>query len=116
MSKKAIVLSLYIIAILLLIILPVNDKDSVLNKTNILSLRADYFCHALLFSPWMSLRPTKTFGTSILHWFMIGIFLAGFSECIQYFLPYRSFNINDVMANIAGTTLGLLSYLFFRKT
>jgi glycopeptide antibiotics resistance protein len=35
--------------------------------------------------------------------FIVGFFL----ECIQYFLPYRTFDLSDIIANVLGIWLGL---------
>lgn len=37
---------------------------------------------------------------------MPGLVVSAFSEGIQHVLPYRTFNVNDVIANVVGIILG----------
>lgn len=95
--------------------LPINSKESVLNNNYILSIRGDYFGHAVLFLPWMWLKPLKSFNPRKGLWLFLGLIFASLSECMQYLLPYRSFNINDMAANGTGILLSGLFYLLFTK-
>ena len=110
----------YTVVIIILSILPINSGDSVLNDRFILSIRLDYMVHFALFIPWMLLiwiftgarfndTPVKAFG-----WVLAGLILAVSSEYLQYFLPYRAFNINDLAANSMGVLLGSV-FFFFKK-
>jgi VanZ family protein len=40
-----------------------------------------------------------------LGWLIIGVLFAFAMEAVQYFLPYRAFNINDLLANGLGVVL-----------
>jgi glycopeptide antibiotics resistance protein len=95
--------AVYVIAILLLSILPLNSGGS-LNSINIVTFRGDYFFHALIFIPWMIFHPVSTL--KIHFWLLIGLLFATSTEAIQYALPYRAFNINDMIANAIGILLG----------
>ena len=104
----------YCIALLLLAILPINGVSSPLNHTFIVKVRLDYLFHSLVFIPWMLLiffaynngnRYIKL--SYIPIWLSYGLLVALFTEGIQYFLPYRSFNINDLLANLIGVILGI---------
>jgi glycopeptide antibiotics resistance protein len=110
----------YTVVIILLSVLPVNGGDSLLNDRFILSIRLDYLVHFALFIPWMLLiwiftgvrfnnTPLKASG-----WIVAGLILAVSSEYLQYFLPYRAFNINDLVANCLGVLLGSV-FFFFKK-
>jgi len=46
---------------------------------------------------------------------VLGIFFAATSEIIQYFLPYRAYNINDLMANSLGVLLSFVVWLVWIK-
>jgi glycopeptide antibiotics resistance protein len=111
---------LYTAILVLLAVLPINGGDSAMNHTFILSVRLDYLLHFAIFVPWMMLvwifsgvrfsqAPMKAFG-----WIMAGFVLASFTEMIQYFLPFRSFNINDLVANLLGVAIGAVFFLFRR--
>lgn len=111
----------YTIFVILLCILPINDSKSSLNNTYILNIRFDYLAHTFLFTPWMFLWTIyskasfrKNIG-KILGVIAIGLIFALSSELIQYYLHYRSFNINDLIANITGIGIGILFYLYYHK-
>jgi VanZ family protein len=43
---------------------------------------------------------------------LLGLFFATSTEAIQYVLPYRAFNINDMIADAFGILLGsILTYI-----
>ncbi len=115
MSKKVLFFLIYTSIIVLLITLPINYKESALNNTYILSIRGDYFGHAVLFLPWMWLKPNKSFNPGKGLWLLTGLVFANLSEFIQYLLPYRSFNINDIVANNTGILLSGILYKLFVK-
>jgi VanZ family protein len=47
-------------------------------------------------------NPYKTLG-----WVIVLLFFAIVTEWVQYILPYRAFNINDLIANCLGVLLGV---------
>lgn len=98
----------YIGIILLLVVLPINGKNDELNKVYLLQIRGDYFFHALMFLPWafFGIKMSK----QTFKWIISGVLFALGSEGIQYFLPYRAFNINDIVSNILGALLGFLVF------
>ena len=110
----------YCLALLLLAILPINGVSSPLNHTFIVKVRLDYLFHSLVFIPWMLLisfaftngNRNKRF-SYILLLLSYGLLTAIITEGIQYFLPYRSFNINDLLANLIGVTIGIILLPFF---
>jgi len=112
MSKKAVLFSVYVIVILLLILLPINSNESALNNTYVLHVRADYLGHVVLFLPWMFLKPIKTVKINSFQWFIIGLIFASFTECIQYVVPYRAFNVNDMLANSMGVIFSAV-FIYF---
>lgn len=106
LSTKTIFI-LYVIAVILLAILPLNSSVS-LNNITILRLRGDYFFHILLFAPWAFFRPV--FNAGWLRWVAAGLFFAAGSEGLQYLLPYRAYNVNDLLANVIGVALSFPVY------
>lgn len=44
---------------------------------------------------------------------LIVIFLAILSECVQLFVPYRSFNFFDMLANLIGIGIGIVVIIPF---
>ncbi|MDD4374236.1 MAG: VanZ family protein [Bacteroidales bacterium] len=93
----------YVALIILLVTLPLNTSDN-LNNITILQLRGDYFLHILLFMPWAFFF--KTFHIKLSYWMLLALFFASATEGLQYLLPYRSYNINDLLANLLGILVG----------
>jgi glycopeptide antibiotics resistance protein len=110
MNKKVFLFSFYAYAIIIILLmaLPLNSA-SALNNITIVRFRGDYFFHALLFIPWAFYRDIVKLKT--LPWLLIGITFAISAEAMQYLLPYRAYNINDVIANVIGIGIGFLLYL-----
>jgi VanZ family protein len=118
MLKKITII--YTVVIFLLAVIPINGANSILNNQYLLDIRLDYIVHFAIFIPWMMLiwlfkglsftsTPLKVFG-----WILAGIALGVSSEFIQYFLPYRAYNINDLLANVMGVVLGGMFFFFKR--
>ena len=119
--------SFYCLIIILLVTLPLDGARE-LNDITIFHFRGDYFFHALLFIPWAIFQfsetmilgndselksysrtdPKRSRGIYLLLWIIIGLLFAVSSELIQFFLPYRAFNINDLFANTIGISLGFI--------
>jgi VanZ family protein len=68
----------------------INDKLSHGLTFLLLSLLADFSCPESKFT-FRKVSPLVAYGVLI--------------ECIQYFLPYRSFSVLDILADIAGIAL-----------
>jgi len=106
---------LYCTSIVLLTTLPINGEFSPLNDTHIVKIRFDYLLHTLIFLPFLplvmfSIYTTLQFKRTIKKiplLIIIGILFAIITEVIQLYLPYRTFNINDLIANSFGIILGL---------
>ena len=107
----------YTIVIILLCVLPINSSDSSLNNTYLISIRLDYLAHFILFIPWMFLLKKysnvsfykNTLKATLL--IIIGLLFAFGLEFIQYYLPYRAFNINDLIANGIGIAIGTIFFI-----
>lgn len=139
---KNLVFLAYISGMILLVTLPLNNAKE-LNNITILQLRGDYFFHILLFLPWAffhnaaakSLRlricywplalsfwsaakPTAksqkpTAKSQQPSWLLLGLFFAAGTEGLQHFLPWRAFNVNDLLANGLGILVGFALVLRF---
>jgi glycopeptide antibiotics resistance protein len=108
-------LLIYLMVMLLVIMLPVNNSDSELNQSWFLGIRMDYWMHVLAFTPWMFLKKTIHRNLTNNTWMLIGFLLAIALEGIQNFLPYRSFNLLDMAANAAGIGFSRMVYAFINK-
>ncbi len=98
--------------IILLVVLPLNSAGE-LNDVNIVSFRGDYFFHAVVFLPWAFFKVPFRFHA--FTWFCLGLLFAAATEGIQFFLSYRAFNINDVIANMAGILIGTFLFLLVSR-
>ena len=103
---------IYTVLIIVLAIIPIGNSD-VLTHTSIISFRADHILHVLVFIPWafFCIRLKK----NLLPWFVWGILYAIGAESIQYLLPYRSFNISDMLSNIIGVVVGFVVFVPLKK-
>ena len=103
----------YVVTIFVLSVMYIGDS-SVLNNTFIISFRADHILHALVFVPWAFF--CVKLNKKLLPWFVWGLFYAICAEGIQYLIPYRSFNISDILANMIGAIVGFIIFVSIRKT
>lgn len=94
---------IYCICVLSLALLPLNSVGE-LNNITVLKFRGDYFFHSLMLIPWMIFLIGIKSRWWI--WLLFGLLFAFLIEIIQYFLPYRAYNVNDLVANIAGVGIG----------
>jgi VanZ family protein len=108
----------YTVILVLLAVLPINSSGNSINHTYVVSIRLDYVLHFAIFIPWMVLlwRLTgngfrKDTGKAVL-WILLALLFAMANEAVQYFLPYRAFNINDLIANGVGVLLGAVVFGF----
>lgn len=105
---------IYLAVVVLLSVLPINSAGSSINHIFIVSLRLDYLLHCVVYIPlvtflWIQKESeffTNT-GKTIL-WVVALLVFAAATEWIQYFLPYRAFNVNDLISNCLGIILGLI--------
>ena len=107
MTNKTLLLT-YTALILLIVILPVNSiTDSPMNDTYIIHIRLDYLGHILLFLPCLFLI-RLAWPMPFFPLILSGLLFATATEGLQYLLPYRTFNSNDLLANLTGVLLGIL--------
>ena len=100
----------YFVLLAALMWAPLNGLGEALNNY-IFGLRLDHLLHALvyLFCPlfltsWLHRSKIPLLAVSVL----IGIA----TESVQYLLPYRGFDVNDLVANFIGVLLGWLAIMF----
>jgi glycopeptide antibiotics resistance protein len=111
LSKRTLtwLIIIYVLTIMALSAAMINTKAA-LNRTYVLSLRLDYLLHALQFVPWIILIRWRWKEKRGVGFFMLafgtGLLLAVISEGVQFVLPYRSFNVFDLVANCTGLVFG----------
>lgn len=98
----------YLFALFFLMWAPLNGVGPVLDNY-ILGIRGDHFMHATVFIP-CALFFIDLSRHRWLVWLMC-IALALLCEGVQYLLPFRKFDVNDLVANTIGVTLGFIVVL-----
>lgn len=111
-------LYLYIVGIFVLAFISFNNATNTkLNSIYVLTLRIDYLIHSGLFLFLMFLISRAysiSFGQRTklaVLWIILALILAIIAEGIQFFITYRAFNINDLLANILGVVLGMVFFI-----
>ena len=108
---------IYTTVMILLCVLPINSSGSTLNNIYLINIRLDYLAHFILFIPWMFLLKKYSkisFNKNIVKTtllIIIGLLFAFGLELVQYYLPYRAFNINDLIANGIGIGMGVIFFI-----
>ncbi len=98
----------YIALVVTMSVMPFGGTSASLNNITVLSFRLDYLLHALVFIPlatvWRKALPQHPW------WLIItgSIFLAIAAEASHYVLPYRSYNVNDLLGNTLGALIGIV--------
>lgn len=110
---------LYFPLLLILMWAPVGGLGVPLDNF-VLGIRLDHLLHASVYVPcplflmdfaFLSRRSTRL-GFAV---WLASALVAVTTESVQYLLPYRGFDINDLVANIFGITLGWLIVRFMKK-
>lgn len=114
---RFILLWLYLLIIFLITIIPLNCFQQ-LGVFSVIDIGNDFFLHVIVFLPWTFFQPIWRTNQAI--WLVAGFLFACGSEGLQYLLPYRAWNINDLLANALGVLLGFIIFtllkLFPQKT
>jgi len=119
---------IYLLILLIGTLVPLGQLNHTLNDNYTLNIRWDYLIHALVYMPMTVLlgfglmrgridNDLQAFG-SVRYWIIIafaGLFIAASLEALQLIIPYRRFNINDMLANGLGVLIGLIIIPVFRR-
>ena len=102
----------YTVSVLVVSVVPLSSPSASLNSITLLSLRLDYLLHALVFIPLIPLW--KLTWPKHRLWLILpaGLLIAAAAEWVQLFLPYRAYNINDLLGNALGVLIGALLVRF----
>lgn len=105
----------YFVCLAILMWAPLNGVGIPLDNY-LLGLRMDHLLHASVFVPcslfWMDLFRGR--GRSWYTW-LAAVATGLLTEGVQYLLPYRGFDVNDLVANFLGVSLGWLLVLAARR-
>lgn len=110
----------YLAVLILLAVLPLNGLNEKASDVHLLAIRGDYWIHSLLMIPLFPItfilagkKGNKTIPLFIV--LFLCLFFAFGLEFVQYFLMYRSYNVNDLVANGFGVVIGMVILLFSQK-
>lgn len=104
---------LYFILLVVLMWAPLNGLELPLDNF-IFGIRLDHLLHASVYIPCaFFLMDYFSHRRPSLWWFM-ALLVALTTETVQYLLPYRGFDINDLVANFLGVTVGWIPLLLYR--
>ena len=108
--------------------MPFNFASTTLSHNYTLEIRWDYLLHALAYAPLSvmlglflkkrSLVQKQQEINKIRFWILVivlSMLITALFELVQLIIPYRNFNINDILANGVGTVLGLMVILIFGR-
>ena len=107
---------LYLLLLLAGALIPLGMGTS-LNNNYALNVRADYLLHALFYIPLPMILLLSRWGSKG-HWLkviLLSSLVVVLFELVQLLVPYRAFNINDMMANGVGVLIGLALFAMLRK-
>jgi glycopeptide antibiotics resistance protein len=105
----------YLMALILISLLPLNSSDRKINHIFLLQVRLDHLLHGVLFLPWAILQ-YRCLQSRLILVLITGLVGAIFLESIQYVTTYRTFNINDLIGNLSGFLFGMaLLYLTYQN-
>lgn len=111
------IFGLYLLTLVTLLLIP-TDNGIKLNAY-FLGIRTDHFIHASLFLPFLPYFRLKTKSfinlALFLKYYTLGVAVAFLFESLQLFVPYRSFDPTDILANVVGVSIGGLSFLWKSK-
>ncbi len=99
---------IYLLILLLGAVLPLNSGSSSLNDHYTLHIRWDYLLHALVYIPLPVLMGLSLKKGSWIRIALLALPVTVLFEALQLVIPYRAFNINDLIANGVGAIMGLI--------
>lgn len=103
----------YFVMLAILMWAPLNGLGVEMDKF-VLGLRIDHLLHASVFIPCsLFLYDLYRKGNRWLVW-LTAVGIGVLTESVQWLLPYRGFDINDMIANFLGVSLGWLIILYLR--
>ncbi len=105
----------YLLILLLGTVIPLNPVSSTLNDNYTLHIRWDYLLHALVYIPLPVLLGLYLKKGSWIRIVMLTLPVTVLLEVLQMVIPYRFFNINDLLANCVGAIIGFMLIPVFRK-
>ena len=104
------VAGLYLLLLLVGALIPLGMGSAALNNNYTFHIRADYLLHALFYIPLPVVLHLSRSGRrgGWLKVILVSVLVVVLFETVQMLVPYRAFNINDLIANGVGALIGLI--------
>jgi len=108
------VAGLYLLLLLTGALIPLGMGSTALNNNYTFHIRADYLLHALFYIPLPVVLLLSRWGrrVGLMQVILFSILVVVLFETVQMLVPYRAFNINDLIANGVGVVIGLVAAVF----
>ncbi|MBC8185619.1 VanZ family protein [candidate division KSB1 bacterium] len=106
---------LFLLAFLSLFIGGTNAEENIIHKLSLTD--SGFFLHvaAYFVASVLGVLVMAEKGLTKIIFILVAIFFYGyFLEIVQYFHPYRTFNINDVLANGVGIVIYFLIFFYIK--
>ncbi|MFI3322487.1 MAG: hypothetical protein R3Y50_08190 [Rikenellaceae bacterium] len=97
-----------------LLVIPLGNIG--IERVEVVGFRGDYIVHCLVYTPWMYLGMlimSNKFNS--LKWFIIGVIFVAVMELIQCIIPYRGYNIYDLIAGEIGIIISLITFSIYTR-
>ena len=113
--SKLTVQRFFIVYLIVVFVLHVMKTDDVVDLNSyFLGIRRDHWAHGIIFFPMgffalISLNKNQRLAFAVI------VFCCFFFESLQYFIPYRSFDIWDIVADSIGAGIGVLAYFMTKR-
>ncbi len=105
----------YVVLLLTIILIPFDIAGTPVNQIRLLSVRLDYILHALVVMPLLPLWHLAQPANPLLIKLLAGIVFVAGVEIVQLVIPYRTYNIYDLISNLAGVGAGFIFCLFMPR-
>lgn len=107
---------LYFAIVLALMWMPAGLLGVPLNNF-VFGIRADHLLHASVYIPcaFFMMDFFYTSKSRMFFSWLSALLMGMLTETVQYLLPYRGFDVNDLVANAFGVTLGLVLLLIAKQ-
>jgi VanZ family protein len=108
---------LYLLLLLVGALIPLGMGSEPLSNNYTFHIRADYLLHALFYIPLPLILLLSRSGRSggWLKVILVAAVVVVLFEMVQMLVPYRAFNINDLIANGVGVLIGLVLFVILGK-
>ena len=106
---------LYLILLLTGALIPLGMGSTALNNNYTFHVRADYLLHSLFYIPLPVILLLSRWGRRAgwIQVILFSIIVVVLFETVQMLVPYRAFNINDLIANGIGVVIGFILFAVF---